>query len=193
MITVENLTKKFDSFCLFEKLSFTVDSGEKLVLVGYSGSGKSTLLRILAGYDNNYQGKIKNSAKTSLLVTQQPHLIDEISVIENCLLQGLIEGQLDESKAKQILLGVGLYSETHSLYPYQLSGGQLRRLAFAQALYANPALLFIDEPTSNLDKESSSVIRNCINLYVSSGGTAVIATHDDQLISSASQIISLAR
>ena len=78
MIIAKNLTKKFDSFCLFEQLSFQVGFGEQVVLTGYSGSGKSTLLRILAGYDDTYEGDLIYAFENSVLVTQQPHLIDEI-------------------------------------------------------------------------------------------------------------------
>ncbi len=193
MIIVKNLTKKFDSFSLFEQLSFQVCFGEQVVLTGYSGSGKSTLLRILAGYDDTYEGDVKYAFENSVLVTQQPYLIDEISVVENCLLPDLIKGEADQSQAQKILLSVGIGQEIHFLYPYQLSGGQQRRLAFAQALYAHPPLLFIDEPTSNLDRESSSIIREAIHRYIDDGGTAIIATHDDQLIASASRVITLGR
>ncbi|MGH9424528.1 MAG: ABC transporter ATP-binding protein, partial [Thermoanaerobaculia bacterium] len=177
-----------------------VERGEMLAVVGPSGIGKSTLLHLLGGLDRPDTGSIRVAdAEVSAMsndelarfrnrnvgfVFQFHHLLPEFSAIENVAMPGWI-GRLDKnealSKATSLLADLGLAHRARH-YPNQLSGGEQQRVAIARALLTDPILFLADEPTGNLDLETSErvfdLMRAC---HVQRGLTSVIVTHNRDL------------
>ncbi len=179
-------------------IHFSIQSGESVAIVGASGSGKSTLLGLLAGLDTPSHGDIwldgeplrslDEDSRASLrarkvgFVFQSFHLLPALTALENVMLPLEIAGHADaEATARHWLERVGLGSRlTHT--PRQLSGGEQQRVAIARAFAAQPAILFADEPTGNLDRATGSrIIELLFSLNAEQGTTLVLVTHDDAL------------
>ena len=179
-------------------INFSIKEKEKIVIYGRSGSGKSTLLNLLSGldsyssgqityknflYDNN-QNKLTRLRKESMgFVYQFHHLLKEFSAVENVALSSMILGR-NKKKSMQdataILDKFGL-SERLKHFPGQLSGGEKQRVAMARALINKPELIFLDEPTGNLDNDTSKEVINYLQLIAKEFNSSVIvATHDPE-------------
>ena len=190
-------------------INLVVRRGELLALVGTSGSGKSTMLNIMGALDRPTSGKLcvdgqdlSNFSDRELstlrgsrigFIFQQFHLIAGLSVLENVstglLYQG-INRSLRMKKATQLLSRVGLGDRMTHL-PHELSGGQQQRVAIARALMGDPAIVLADEPTGNLDSETSEEIMDLIHQLNEGGSTIVVVTHDGELARSLPGVVTL--
>jgi putative ABC transport system ATP-binding protein len=185
---------------ILQPISFEVNSGESIAIIGASGSGKSTLLGLLAGLDELSTGEIwlqgsplhsiseeqraQLRGETVGFVFQSFMLVQSLTALENVMLPAQIAG-LDNplEQAKAILEKVGL-SHRSSHFPNQLSGGEQQRVAIARAFIGEPSILFADEPTGNLDAKNSDKIEQLLfELNKDKGSTLVLVTHDDELAS----------
>ncbi|MBU1868310.1 ABC transporter ATP-binding protein [Patescibacteria group bacterium] len=203
LIEVDNLTKvygKGDSKTVVLKdLSFDLDSGESLCVIGPSGSGKSTLLHILGGLDNPTSGKVSINGqllnelndkelstfrnKTIGFVFQFFYLQDYLTAKENVILPAKIASGNPsgvEDRAMELLRMVGL---GHRLdhYPNEMSGGEMQRVAIARALINTPRLLLADEPTGNLDKDNADKVIEILDEIHERGVSVILVTHDEKL------------
>jgi putative ABC transport system ATP-binding protein len=182
------------------RVSFSLEPGEKIALVGRSGSGKSTLLHLAAGIDLPSGGRVRlcgqdlgslaEAARTRLrretvgLVFQFFHLLPHLSVEENVLLPAWIarsEPEGTRSRARGLLDRVGLLDRSRDRID-RLSGGEMQRVALCRALLARPQLLLADEPTGNLDDESGrGVMDLLLDLVRQDGAALLVATHSREL------------
>ncbi|GAA5103888.1 ABC transporter ATP-binding protein [Wohlfahrtiimonas larvae] len=189
--TTEKLT-------ILQDISFQLNEGDSLAIIGSSGSGKSTLLGLLAGLDVPTEGEILLAGKplsqmsederASLraehvgFVFQSFQLLESLTAVENVMLPLELEGKKNaRERAMELLQRVGLGERTHH-YPKQLSGGEQQRVAIARAFASNPTILFADEPTGNLDtKTGESIIELLFQLNVEEKTTLVLVTHEARL------------
>lgn len=212
MLQVEGVSKVYKSgdrsLTVLQNMSFKVDGGEVCAIVGPSGSGKTTLLGLCAGLDSPTSGSIKiagrelNGLSEDALaairnelvgfVFQSFQLIPTLTAIENVMVPLELRGERNvEPKARELLERVGL-GERLDHYPTQLSGGEQQRVAIARAFINRPVLLFADEPTGNLDTDTSESIEGLLfDLNKNAGTTLVLVTHDVELASRTQRIIRL--
>jgi putative ABC transport system ATP-binding protein len=180
---------------VLQDVSFTVPYGASFAIVGASGSGKTTLLGLCAGLDSpstgtlhldgqplhemseNQRARLRNERIG--FVFQNFQLLPTLSALENvCLPLELRGGKVDRKLATELLEKVGLGKRTDHL-PVQLSGGEQQRVAIARAFVGRPKILFADEPTGNLDAESSAIVEEMLfTLNAAEGTTLVMVTHD---------------
>lgn len=193
---------------ILDSINFTINRGESFSIVGPSGSGKTTLLGLCAGLDQVSSGSIiLNDIKLDHLnedqlakvrndhvgfVFQNFQLIPTLTAIENVMIPLELRGEKHaEQTAKDLLKRVGL-EERMGHYPVQLSGGEQQRVSIARAFSNNPKILFADEPTGNLDEETSQSIEELLfEINKESGTTLVIVTHDLELAAKTDQMIRL--
>lgn len=210
MLKVIDLKKSFKSshgpLEVIKGISFDISEGEIVAIVGTSGSGKTTLLGLTAGLDTPTSGKIilDNIDITSLsedkkadirnqkigFIFQNFQLLPSLTALENVLTPLELRGEKEVTlKAKEILKKVGLEGrETH--YPNQLSGGEQQRVALARAFVTKPKILFADEPTGNLDEDTSLHVENLLfDLNKEKGTTLIIVTHDPELAKKTDRVI----
>jgi len=196
------------SLTILNDVSFTIRKGESVAVVGPSGAGKSTLLALLAGLDLPTRGHVVlNGANLSDLdedgrarvraesvgfVFQSFHLVPSLNALENVMLPLELAGQSDaRNAAREIIDKVGL-ADRWSHYPAQLSGGEKQRVAIARAFATEPAVLFADEPTGNLDSRTGETIMELMfELNRSSSTTLVLVTHDNNLAERCDRILAL--
>jgi len=194
---------------ILDDVSFSIAKGQTLAIVGASGSGKSTLLALMAGLDTPSEGHVDilgtdlnaldEDGRARLrgekvgFVFQSFQLLPALSALENVMLPLELRGDADpETAARAILERVGLAERLHH-YPRQLSGGEQQRVAIARAFVVQPAVLFADEPTGNLDTETGRAIVDLLfELNRNSGTTLVVVTHDERLAARCSNILRLA-
>jgi len=169
--------------CILEDVSFSLNRGETAAIIGASGSGKSTLLSLMAGLDTPSEGDVDilGTALNALDEDGRAKLRG-LTALENVMLPLELSGHADpESAARDILGKVGL-AERLQHYPRQLSGGEQQRVAIARAFVVNPAVLFADEPTGNLDTDTGRAIADLLfELNATRGTTLVLVTHDERL------------
>lgn len=183
---------------LFVNLNLTIHAGETIAIIGKSGAGKSTLLSLLAGLDTATSGTVefegkpleslsdaeraKLRADKIAFIFQSFHLLPELTAQDNVALPLEIRQQPQaESTASEWLHNVGLGDRTDH-YPSQLSGGEQQRVAIARAFAGNPALLFADEPTGNLDEATGQqIVEQLFSLNEQQGTTLILITHDLEL------------
>lgn len=212
ILKVENLTKTYGSgenlVHAVDDVSFSVEKGEFVAIVGASGSGKSTLLHLIGGVDRPTSGKIfvdgndiskMNDDKLAVfrrrqvgIVYQFYNLIPILTVEENITLPCGLDGRgVDRERLEMILDSFGLRARRKHL-PNQLSGGQQQRTSIARALINNPSLVLADEPTGNLDSKSSeevmSMLKMCNQSY---GQTVIMITHNLDIAKQADRIITI--
>lgn len=189
-------------------VSFSVDKGEFVAIIGPSGSGKSTLLHILGGVDVPTSGSviingedISKLNETALaifrrrqigLIYQFYNLIPILTVEENLTLPLRLDGRKpDERQTEYLVKTLGLENRLDHL-PNQLSGGQQQRVSIGRALINNPALMLADEPTGNLDSENSKEIVSLLRKFnKEQNQTVIIITHDERIALSADRIIEI--
>ncbi len=212
ILEIHNLTKTYgkgDTLVkALDNVSFSVEQGEFVAIVGPSGSGKSTLLHILGGVDKATSGKVvigdtEISAldDTALaifrrrqigLVYQFYNLIPILTVRENITLPLLLDGRkVDDNLIDNLVNKLGLKERLNHL-PNQLSGGQQQRVSIGRALVNNPAIMLADEPTGNLDSENSREIVSLLRYFNREmNQTVIIITHDEKIALSADRVISI--
>lgn len=200
LIEAKNIHKSFGTLEVLKGISFNVNQGEVVSIVGASGAGKTTLLQIIGSLDKASAGEvIIDSVKISDLndkeiskfrneklgfVFQFHQLLPEFNALENAMLPALIGNKPKaeaESKAKELLSFLNLSNRLHHK-PKQLSGGEKQRVAVARALINDPILVLADEPTGNLDSRNRDELHELIfSIRKEFGCTFVIVSHDDQL------------
>ena len=212
ILKVENLSKIYGKGATQVKaldgVSFSVNKGEFVAIVGPSGSGKSTLLHIIGGVDRPTAGRVfiddtdiykLNDAKLAIfrrrqigLIYQFYNLIPILNVEENITLPLLLDGRkVEEEHLDGILTTLDLKDRLHHL-PNELSGGQQQRVSIGRALINRPALVLADEPTGNLDSKNSKEIVDLLKLSNKRyNQTLIIITHDHQIALQADRIITL--
>jgi len=196
------------SLTILSDVSFSIGPGDSVAVVGPSGAGKSTLLALLAGLDLPTTGHVMlNGANLSDLdedgraqvraesvgfVFQSFHLVPSLNALENVMLPLELAGVADARGAsRSIIEQVGL-ADRWSHYPAQLSGGEKQRVAIARAFATEPAVLFADEPTGNLDTRTGSTIMELMfELNRNSSTTLVLVTHDSSLAGRCDRVLSL--
>ncbi len=196
VLDVKNIKKGFGEADVLKGVSFSLEKGQVLAIIGSSGSGKTTLLRCLNFLETADEGEIRVNGKQLLaqseaetrenrlhfgLVFQNFNLFPQYTVLENITLAPnlLRRGTPEENKkqAEGLLQQVGL-SHKADAYPHQLSGGQQQRVAIARALALNPEILCFDEPTSALDPELTGEVLRVIRGLKNGGNTMIVVTHE---------------
>ena len=212
VIKLSDVTKSYDlggeKLQILKGISVTINQGELVAIVGPSGSGKSTLMHIMGLLDKQSEGRVElaghdvsglNEVELAKMrnqyigfIFQQFNLLSRTSALENVLLPTIYnENPTDHTaSAKQILTDLGL-GERLKNYPNQLSGGQQQRVAIARALVNNPAVIFADEPTGNLDSKSGHEVIEILKKLNAEGRTIVIVTHDLELAKMAHRTIKI--
>lgn len=212
MLEVQNLTKTYKSgnkeLTVLQDVSFTINPGDTFSIVGPSGSGKTTLLGLCAGLDRASSGSVKlnNIALDNLnederaavrnqhvgFIFQNFQLIPTLTALENVMVPMELRGEKNPAKqAMELLERVGL-ANRHDHYPTQLSGGEQQRISLARAFSNRPKILFADEPTGNLDEETSQKVEELLfDLNKEAGTTLVMVTHDLDLAAKTQKIIKL--
>jgi len=210
ILRVENLSKTYGKgntlVKALDNVSFSVEKGEFVAIVGPSGSGKSTLLHILGGVDRPTSGKVfvegedvykLNETNLAIfrrrnvgLIYQFYNLIPILNVKENITLPILLDGKkVDEEYLKEIIDILGLKDRVNHL-PNELSGGEQQRVSIGRALMNRPSLLLADEPTGNLDSKNSGEIMRLLKLSNQKyNQTIIMITHDQNLALNADRII----
>ena len=197
MISAKNITKSFGSLQVLKNIDLKIEEGKVVSIVGASGAGKTTLLQILGTLSQPDSGLLNIHGKDPLklnekelaafrnktigFVFQFHHLLPEFTALENVCLPGYIANKQRkevETRAEELLVFLGLEDRlTHK--PNELSGGEKQRVAVARALINNPAVIFADEPTGNLDSKNQEEMHDLFfSLRDKFGVTLVIVTHD---------------
>lgn len=212
ILRVENLSKIYglgdNEVRALDDVSFSVEKGQFLAIIGPSGSGKSTLLHILGGVDCPTSGKVflegqdvfaQNEDQLAIfrrrqvgLIYQFYNLIPVLNVTENITLPVLMDGRkVNESRLQELLTILDLKDREKHL-PNQLSGGQQQRVSIGRALMNSPAIVLADEPTGNLDSKNSQEIVELLKLSNKQyGQTLIVVTHDESIALQADRIISI--
>ena len=212
ILKVQNLTKTYGKgetkINAVDNISFTVDKGEFVAIVGASGSGKSSLLHLIGGVDRPTSGKVFIDGKDiySLdndnlaifrrrqigLIYQFYNLISILNVEENITLPcDLDGGDVDKQRLEELLKTLGLENRKTHL-PNQLSGGQQQRVSIGRAMINNPAIMLADEPTGNLDSKASEEIISLLKLSNKKfNQTVIIITHDLEIAKEADRVITI--
>ena len=191
---------------ILKGVSFEIKEGDLAFLIGRSGAGKSTLLHLLGGLDRPSKGKVEFEGQNlnqfgerSLaeyrnqkvgFVFQFYHLLPELTVKENVELPALIGRHRRSKRAEELLKRVGLWDRRNHL-PNELSGGEQQRVAIARALINEPAVVFGDEPTGNLDDETADTIQKLIFELNRDGQTFCIVTHEESFAKKGNRIFKL--
>jgi putative ABC transport system ATP-binding protein len=196
-IEVEGLTKTYGaSLNALHEVSFTVEKGEWMAVMGPSGSGKSTLLNVLGGLDRATSGRValdgqdisalsgnalaRFRAEKIGFVFQQFHLVPYLTALENVMLAQYFHSLADEREAAEALGRVGLADRLEHL-PSQLSGGEQQRVCVARALINQPNVILADEPTGNLDEVNETLVMGLLTELHREGHTIVLVTHDPEI------------
>ena len=207
VLEVKNLKKNFGSTDVLKGVSFSLEQGQVLTIIGSSGSGKTTLLRCLNFLETPDEGEILVGGKVLTsgndeeirqnrlhfgLVFQNFNLFPQYTALENVTLAPklLKKGTPEQIRQKglDLLDRVGLAQKV-DFYPYQLSGGQQQRVAIARALALNPEVLCFDEPTSALDPELTGEVLRVIRRLKDRGNTMIVVTHEMEFAKSVSDVV----
>ena len=212
ILKIENLTKTYGEGSTqvkaLDNVSFTVEKGEFLAIIGPSGSGKSTLLHIIGGVDMPTSGKVwmdgqdvyaQDEEQLAVfrrrqvgLIYQFYNLIPVLNVVENMTLPVLMDGRkVNQDRFNELLSVLGLEGRKNNL-PNQLSGGQQQRVSIGRALMNAPAVVLADEPTGNLDSKNSQEIVELLRMSNKKyGQTLIVITHDENIALQADRIIAI--
>ena len=212
ILRVENLNKTYgkgeNQVKAVDNISFSVQKGEFVAIIGASGSGKSTLLHLIGGVDRPTSGKVFIDGKDIYtlnddnlaifrrrqigLIYQFYNLIPVLNVAENITLPTKLDGRnVDERRLNDLLKTLGLEKRKYNL-PNQLSGGQQQRVSIGRAMMNEPALMLADEPTGNLDSKASEEIISLLRLSNKKyNQTVIVITHDEKIALEADRIITI--
>ena len=212
IIKVEDLTKIYgegeNAVRALDGVSFSVEQGEFLAIIGPSGSGKSTLLHVLGGVDRPTSGRVwmngqdvyaQDEEQLAIfrrrqvgLIYQFYNLIPVLDVVENITLPVLMDGrEVNQDRLNELLETLGLTERRRNL-PNQLSGGQQQRVSIGRALMNAPAVVLADEPTGNLDSKNSQEIVELLKLSNRRyNQTLIVITHDENIALQADRIIAI--
>ena len=210
MIEAKGIRKSFASLEVLKGIDFSCAKGEIVAIMGASGAGKSTLLQILGTLSTPDSGSLSIDGTDVLslrggelsafrgrkigFVFQFHHLLPEFTALENVMMPALIAGQAEKTASKragELLDELGL-AERAEHKPSQLSGGEQQRVAIARALINDPAVIFADEPTGNLDSVTKKEIQQLfLDLRASHGQSIVIVTHDPELASACDRCLNM--
>ena len=210
ILRCENLTKEYGEgntkIKALDNVSFSVEKGEFVSIIGPSGSGKSTLLHILGGVDKPTSGKVfiedtdihsLNEDKLAIfrrrqigLIYQFYNLMPVLNVDENIMLPHLLDGRkMDPERLDKIVEQIGLTERRKNL-PSQLSGGQQQRVSIGRAMFNKPAIVLADEPTGNLDRKTGEEIMKLLKeSNRKQKQTLILITHDESIALQADRII----
>ena len=207
ILEVKNLKKTFGSNLVLKDVSFSLEEGQVLAIIGSSGSGKTTLLRCLNFLEKPDSGEIFVNGKQLLsqseeeirqnrlhfgLVFQNFNLFPQYTVFQNVTLAPTLlnadKPEAIKEKAHQLIARVGL-SQKENSYPFQLSGGQQQRVAIARALAMNPQVLCFDEPTSALDPELTGEVLRVIRELKNTHSTMIVVTHEMEFAKSVADVV----
>ena len=213
MIRIENVIKTYDmgenSVKALQGVSFTINQGEFVSIMGPSGSGKSTCMNMIGCLDRPSSGLVEINGKETAKMTekelaelrnktlgfvfQQYHLLPSMTVLENVMLplryQG-VEKHLRKEMAINALDKVGLKNRK-SHRPHELSGGQKQRVAIARAMVTNPKIILADEPTGALDSETGKQVLDMFRQINATGTTIILVTHDPEIGASTNRCIKI--
>ena len=212
ILKVEHLSKIYgqgeNEVRALDDVSFSVEKGQFVAIIGPSGSGKSTLLHILGGVDRPTSGKVylegqdvfaQNEDQLAIFRRQQVgliyqfyNLIPVLNVTENITLPVLMDGRkVNQQRLEELLITLGLHGREKHL-PNQLSGGQQQRVSIGRALMNAPAVVLADEPTGNLDSKNSQEIVELLKISNKQfGQTLIVITHDESIALQADRIIAI--
>ena len=212
LLKVEHLTKEYGTgdtkVVAINDVSFSVNKGEFVAIIGPSGSGKSTLLHLLGGVDQPTSGKIYidntdiyglNESKLAIfrrrqigLIYQFYNLIPVLNVEENITLPLLLdERKVEKEYFSQVIATLGLEHRLSHL-PNQLSGGQQQRVSIGRAMITNPAIILADEPTGNLDRKTGDEIMELLRISNKKyHQTLIVITHDERIALQADRVIAI--
>ena len=210
LLSTEHLSKSYTSggnqLTVLDNINLQVEEGSTIAIVGPSGSGKTTLLGLCAGLDSASSGSvILNGIRLETLTEDQRaevrnqyigfifqnfQLLPTLTALENVMVPMELRKQSNvRARAMELLDKVGLKDRSHH-YPVQLSGGEQQRVSLARAFANTPRILFADEPTGNLDAETSERIENLIfSLNKEAGTTLIVVTHNQDLAARTSRIV----
>ena len=212
ILKIENLSKVYGEGSTqvkaLDNVSFSVEKGEFLAIIGPSGSGKSTLLHIIGGVDRPSSGKVYMDGQDVYaqdeealavfrrrqvgLIYQFYNLIPVLNVVENMSLPVLMDGREVNQERLEELLGILDLKDRRNNLPNQLSGGQQQRVSIGRALMNTPAVVLADEPTGNLDSRNSQEIVELLKLSNRKyGQTLIVITHDESIALQADRIIAI--
>ncbi len=197
IIETTGLTKSYGEICALKPLDLTVPEGEWLSVMGHSGSGKSTLLNLVGGLDRPTAGTLKVGGEDLLnrdedglarfrrefvgIIFQQHHLVPYLSAVENVMLAQYFHSVPDEAEARSALERVGLGHRLKNR-PSELSGGEQQRVCIARAIINSPRLLLGDEPTGNLDGNSTAMVLELLKeLREEERFTIIMVTHNQDV------------
>ena len=212
MIDIRNVVKEYangkEVTCVLKGVTFTVEKGEFVAIMGPSGSGKSTLMHIIGALDTPTSGRYLLDGKdVSTLafdelarirkekigfVFQAFHLLPRATVLRNVVLPLVyanISREEREKKARECLLAAGLDESRHRHLSNQLSGGQMQRVAIARALVNDPSIILADEPTGNLDSKTGDLVLGTFQKLHDEGRTVVLITHEPYVAEHAERVI----
>lgn len=210
MLNVQNITKKYGDLSILKGITFTVDKGEIVSIVGSSGAGKTTLLQILGTLDQPSSGSFTIDGINPFLLNQKElarfrnksigfvfqfhQLLPEFNALENVMIPSLIQGLTKKDakeKASYLLQQVGL-SDRFSHRPNELSGGEQQRIAVCRALVNSPKVVFADEPSGNLDSRNAEELHELFfKLRTEFNQSFIIVTHNNRLAEQADRTITL--
>ncbi len=212
ILNIRDLSKNYSSaghaLTVLHNINFSVEAGSTVAVVGPSGSGKTTLLGLSAGLDRSSTGTIElNNITLDKLsederakvrnryvgfIFQNFQLLPTLTALENVMVPLELRSEKNvKNRSRELLDKVGLSDRLHH-YPAQLSGGEQQRVSLARAFSNNPKILFADEPTGNLDSETSEkVIKLLFDLNAEAGTTLIIVTHNTELAAGTHRIIRL--
>jgi putative ABC transport system ATP-binding protein len=213
VLEAEHLTKSYvigqRQVAVLDDVSFTIEPGEFVAIMGSSGSGKSTLLSILSGLDQPTRGRVRIDGNDITdwsedqlapvrnqvfgFVFQSFHLAPSLNAVENVAFPAELGGDPQARQRAQALLArVGLDSRATN-FPHQLSGGEKQRVAICRALVNRPKIIFADEPTGNLDSSNgAAILQALVDLHQERRTTLVLVTHSPEVAERAGRVITLA-
>ena len=212
ILSIEHLTRVYGTgdtaVTALNDVSFTVEAGEFIAIIGSSGSGKSTLMHLMGGVDRPTSGTVKlqgqdifarNDEQLAVfrrrevgLIYQFYNLIPVLNVVENMTLPVLMDGRsVNEQRLSALVRALGLTGREHCL-PNQLSGGQQQRVAIGRALMNAPSVVLADEPTGNLDSQNSAEIMSLLRASNKKfKQTLIVITHDEDVALMADRVIAI--
>lgn len=212
ILSIEHLTRVYGTgdtaVIALNDVSFTVEAGEFIAIIGSSGSGKSTLMHLMGGVDRPTSGTVKlqgqdifarNDEQLAVfrrrevgLIYQFYNLIPVLDVVENMTLPVLMDGRsVNEQRLSALVRALGLTGREHCL-PNQLSGGQQQRVAIGRALMNAPSVVLADEPTGNLDSKNSAEIMSLLRASNKKfKQTLIVITHDEDVALMADRVIAI--